>query len=222
MRLHEIIEGRKSIPQLETENKFINDIVDKTAVLKSGYLIDIATGRGMLLKRLIERVDENVHIISADLSFAVLEYDRLKFKESCRCKVSYIACDATELPLKDDCIDMICTFTGYLNMGELYEEGLCESRRVLKKGGSLIDSLIYMDEKTKGYAEVKRIMEENGMGKTAEYIVRDKVLDLHQRYFNKVKDEISYEGIGEETKGDLLPYPGEWYENAIIEVIKDE
>ena len=123
------------------------------------------------------------------------------------------ACGLTDMA---DGTNMVCTFVGYLNMGNLMEKGIIEAARVLKPTCSLINSVMYMKEDSAGYKEVKKIFEENDMAPMAEYILRDRLFEIHQKYFKKVSDQITYEGIGEAFEGDLLPYAGEWFADAVI------
>ena len=69
---------------------------------------------------------------------------------------------------------------------------------------------------SKGYQELKKIFEENDMAAMAQYILRDRLFEIHQKNFKEVSDQITYEGIGEAFEGDLLPYAGEWFADAII------
>ena len=123
------------------------------------------------------------------------------------------ACGLTDMA---DGTNMVCTFVGYLNMGNLMEKGIIEAARVLKPTCSLINSVMYMKEDSAGYKEVKKIFEENDMAPMAEYILRDRLFEIHQKYFKKVSDQITYEGFGEAFVGDLLPYAGEWFADAVI------
>ena len=145
----------------------------------------------MLLSRMIENAGSDVHIISADLSFTVLMYDRLKFAEKARhLKVSYIACDATNLPFKPDSLDMACSFSGFLNMGSLFEAG------------------------------ITKILETMNQKAFARNLVQEDVLALHRKYFSTASDTFSYEGIAEGEEADLIPYHGDWFANAVITAVK--
>lgn len=211
------IEDSKSDKQKQIERLFIDGIIKETSRLNNGLLLDIATGRGMLLKRLIEEADSNIHIIATDLSYAVLMYDRIKFKNIAPdIRISYIACDAINLPFINSSIDMTCTFSGYMNMGDIMEKGIKEASRVLKPNSELIDSVMYMDKNSTGYQEVRSILASSNMLETADNLIRENTIAMHKRYFKELTDFITYEGIGEKTPGDILPHEGSWYANAII------
>ena len=217
----------KTLDEQKTENqrmiqaKFLEDVTAETGKLKQGFLLDIASGRGLLLSKLIETSDPDVHIIASDLSFTVLMYDRLKFAEKTRnLKVSYVACDATNLPFKPGSLDLVSTFVGYMNMGSLFETGVAESARVLKKDASLIHGSTYLDPESAGYHEVEEILTAMNAQDALKNLVRQDVLATHSRYFSKVSDTISYEGIAEGEEADLLPRPGSWFANTVITAVK--
>ena len=219
--LDRALEERKTENQRNIQHKFLKDTAAETAKLKKGFLLDIASGRGLLLSRLIETAGSDVHIISADLSFTVLMYDRLKLAEKARhLKVSYIACDATNLPFKPDSVDMACSFSGFLNMGSLFEAGISESARVLKKGADLIHATAYMNPETHGFREVEKTLDTMNQKAVARNLVQEDVLALHRRYFSTVSDSFSYEGIAEGEEADLIPYHGDWFADAVITAVK--
>lgn len=211
------IDDRKTENQKYVETLFLDGIINETKQLEKGYLLDVASGRGLLLRKMLETINEDVHLIASDLSFQVLMYDRIKLASiNPKVKISYIACDASNLAFKDNSIDMVCTFVGFLNMGNLMEKGIVEAARVLKPKGKLINSLMYMKEDSSGYKEVKKILEENDLDSLAQFLLRDKLFEMHKNYFTKVSDQITYEGIAEPFEGDLLPYADEWFANAVI------
>lgn len=215
------IDSRKTDRQKQTERDFLNGITAETAKLEQGVLLDVASGRGMLLRRLLQTAKPSVHIVATDLSFEVLACDRIKLKSvNPDIRVSYVACDATALPFRDRSIDMVCSFAGFMNMMNLMENGIAEAARVLKPGRCLIDSVMYMEEASDGYREVREILSGNGMETVADHLLRDRLLDLYSRYFGAVSDRTVYEGIGEKAEGDLLPYEGAWYAQSVIRAEK--
>ena len=105
---------------------------------------------------------------------------------------------------------------GITNKTSKLEKGIIEAARVLKPTCRLINSVMYMKEDSTGYKELKKIFEEHDMASMAQYILRNRLFEIHQKSFKKVSDEIIYEGIGEASEGDLLPYAGEWFADAVI------
>lgn len=211
------LDAGKSENQRKIEYSFLDGIVEETAKLKAGLLLDVASGRGLLLRRLLENVDANVEIISADLSFHILKYDRMKFRQiNPHIKVNYIACDATNLPIQNHSIDMACTYVGIVNMMNLMESGIRDTARVLKDNAPLINSAVYIDENAEGTKKAARYLAENHMEGAEKVFLRKELLAIHKKYFRTVREKIITEGIAEPAEGDLIPCAGEWFANAVL------
>ncbi len=212
------IEAHKSDGQKKIEKEHRATVIEKTTELKEGYLLDIASGRGMLLRELLETVSPKVHIISTDLSFEVLKYDRIKFKEKHpEVKRTYIACDATNFPMKAKSVDMACTYMGIMNMINLAEAGIRDCARILKDDAALIEAVIYQKEGTKAYEEAKKVLKENGIEGIEQMVIREEIMRLHKKYFHFVEEKISCEEIAEGQEGDLFPGKGEWFANVVLD-----
>lgn len=211
------IDENKTENQRKIENDFINAITREVKNLRTGFLLDVASGRGLLLRELLKNAGSDVDIISVDLSFHILKQDRLKFRESYpHARVNYIACDATRLPIQDNSIDMACTFLGFTNMVNLMENGIQEAARVLKDNAPLINSSVYMDENADGAKRVAKYLAENHMEGAEKIYIRSELLAMHKKYFKTVQEKIIYEGIAEAVDGDLFPCAGEWFANAVL------
>lgn len=99
-------------------------------------VLDIASGRGLMLTELVKNLRDDVHIISIDLSAFILKYDHQKFRRIApHHKISYLACDAANLPLKDGVIDAAATYCGFSNMIGVAAQALQDAHRVIKPGG---------------------------------------------------------------------------------------
>ncbi len=219
--LDQEIHDRKSPKQQEQEEIFLDGIIKEVQSLERGFLLDVASGRGLLLKKLQTKLSNEVHVISTDLSFSVLMYDRIKFKKlESKLKVSYVACDATKLPIKDESIDMACTMAGFVNMLTIMEEGLKDCARVLRPGSSLIDSLVYVKEGTAGYENVVKVMEENDLAGCEKIPLQIYQQELHKKYFINIEEKMYNEGIAESEEGDLLPIGGEWFADCVMKCQK--
>lgn len=211
------IEARKSEEYKKNQETFLQGIIDEVCTLKEGFILDVASGRGMLLSRLIARVNEEVHVISTDLSFEVLMYDRIKLANvNPNVKVTYIACDATNLPVQDNSIDVVTTFVGFANMFGLIEQGIEDASRIVKEGGRLVDSIVYIKRDNPHFDEVENVLAEHGYAGVTKYYTSEVELELHNRFFPRVEEKLIYEGIAEEVEGDILPIPGEWFGYAVI------
>lgn len=208
---------RQTDNQRRIRRDFLGGIVEEAKKLKKGYLLDIASGRGLLLRELLKNTDTNVCVISADLSFQVLKYDRVKLKEvNSQVKVSYIACDATKLPVASGSIDTVCTFVGFCNMMDLMEDGIREAARVLKSGAPLVNSAVYMNKEAEGAKKTAEYLAEIGMADAEKIFIREDLLAIHRKYFDTVCEKVIYEGIAEKAEGDLIPCEGEWFANTVI------
>lgn len=211
------IDENKTENQRKIENDFINAIAREVKNLRTGFLLDVASGRGLLLRELLKNAGSDVDIISVDLSFHILKQDRLKFRESYpQARVSYIACDATRLPIQDNSIDMACTFLGFTNMANLMENGIQDAARVLKDNAPLINSSVYMDENADGAKRTAKCLAENHMEGAEKIYIRSELLAIHKKYFRTVREKIIYEGIAEAVDDDLIPCAGEWFANAVL------
>ena len=203
--------------QLKLEKDFLDSIVEEVRKLKSGFLLDIASGRGMLLRELLKNMDADVTVTSTDLSFQILKHDRIKLRQvNPHVKVNYIACDATNLPIRDNSMDMACTYAGFTNMANLMESGIRDTARVLKANAPLINSSVYMDENAEGAKKAARYFAENHMEGAEKIYLRNELLAIHKKYFSTVRERIIYEGIAEAVEGDLIPCGGEWFANVVL------
>ena len=195
------LEAQKSDSQRKIEKDFLDGIVEEAAKLKSGFLVDVASGRGVLLRGLLKNT----------------RYDRIRFRQiNPHVKVNYIACDATNLPLRERSIDMACTYVGFTNMADLMEKGIRDAARVLKDDAPLINSSVYMDENAEGAKRAAKFLAENHMEGGEKTYIRNELLAIHKAYFSTVHEKIIYEGIAEDVEGDLIPCSGEWFANVVL------
>lgn len=180
-------------------------------------VLDIASGRGLMLTELAKNLSEDVHIISVDLSGFVLKYDYNKFKRIApKKKISYLACDATNLPLKDCVVDAATTYCGFSNMIGCAGDALLEAHRVIKTNGVLVDSYVVIEEKSKGYEILQQVCAEQNISGAEEFFLHDGLTKQHEGLFSAVNCNVVFEGIGVGNGMDLLPYDGEWYSEQVF------
>lgn len=160
------MEARNPNEIVERREKVLGAIVRAVSGQNHRVLLDIASGRGLLLTELAANLEEDAYIISIDLSDYVLKYDYQKFKRIAPDrKISYLACDATNLPLKDQVIDAATTYCGFSNMPGCAEDALRETSRVLKPGGVLADSFVVIHKDSVGYKTLQQVCsEQNNFG----------------------------------------------------------
>jgi len=129
----QILLDKLSGQQVFAGNVTHDRIVDTLRESAAKSVLDIGTGRGILLKAMLAANVEN--IVCIDLSYEVLKCDRVKFLEMFpNAKVNYIACDASRLPFMEQTFDMTVSLAGFTNMHDEVHLALKESIRVSKKG----------------------------------------------------------------------------------------
>lgn len=133
--LDELLLNKVSECHKEAGLKTIDEIIDRINDTQSDSILDIATGRGILLKSLIQNYGVTKQITCIDLSFEVLKYDRLKTRKlNPDLKINYIACDASQLPFVENAFDIAVSLAGITNMKESATQGVMESLRVSQCG----------------------------------------------------------------------------------------
>lgn len=202
---------------IQRRERVLGTIVDAVSDRSCKLILDIASGRGLLLAELVKHMPDDVHIISTDLSAFVMKYGFQKFKRIApNSKVSYLACDATNLPLKDCVVDAATTYCGFSNMIGCAEEALREANRVIKPGGMLVDSYVVIEKASKGYESLQQVCAAQGITGAETFFLQDDLARHHGALFSAVKRHVVLEGMGVDNGMDLLPYPGEWYAEQVF------
>ena len=214
---------KDSTPQVEltAQKEGIREIINIVKKKDSTKILDIATGRGMLLTELVQEFGSKINLVAVDLSARVLKYDRLKCKElNPKARINFIACDATELPILKDSLDLSVSFFGIQNMGSLIPEGIKEGVRVSKKG--LINTGYIIKDDNPEIPSVNKKL------KKAGYEIRlDQFTESYFHQSHKLNDDYKvnvkkiFEGTGGNNKNDLIPIQDEWFALAISETILD-
>lgn len=105
-------------------------------------------------------------------------------------------------------------------MGNLAESGIKDTARVLKPQAKLINSCIYLHEDTPGFHHLRQFFSENGAAGAENFLLKQKIQEIHSSYFSDVSDQIVYEGIAEPSNDDLIPCAGEWFADTVVTAIK--
>ena len=211
--LDEMILSKTPQNQQELTLKTIEDIISYLNVNKPDFAVDIATGRGMLLNELVKELKHEFHLVCADLSYVVLKADREKIqKNNPKIKVSFVSCDATNLPFLDKSYDLVLSFMGISNMGNLIPKALKETFRVLKRNCKLLNGIIIIEENSEGYKVLKEFFGEQGSEGFEKFLLGNKVGKFHKDAgFKEAEFKMIGESIGEKNELDLLPFEGEWF-----------
>ncbi|MFW9876618.1 MAG: class I SAM-dependent methyltransferase [Candidatus Thorarchaeota archaeon] len=199
--------------QRELLDKAINDIIRFINESKPMVILDIATGRGMLLNELAKRINIELNLICTDLSYVVLNADRLKIQKcNPKIKISYISCDATRLPIVDNSIGLVLSFFGIANMASLIKKGLLEAKRVLKNDHYFLNSSVVIKEESKGYSILKDYYLNNKSEGAEIFTLHEKIMKEYQDIgFKDLKFKLLGESIGQKNELDLIPFEGEWF-----------
>lgn len=204
-------------PEITRRRELVLDAILNAVQAQGGPLLDIATGRGLLLTELARRLPEDVPLIATDLSAFVLRHDRQKFAALFpHRKISFLACDATCLPLHSGVIQVATTYGGFSNMLGCADAALQEAHRVLLPGGMLADSFVVIRENSQGYATLQQVCQEQALQDAENFFLHAPLLQKHQALFSAVECCAAVEGLGVDNQMDLLPYPGEWYAEEVF------
>lgn len=204
-------------PEITRRRELVLDAILHAVQSQGGPLLDIATGRGLLLTELARRLPEDIPLIAVDLSAFVLRHDRQKFAALFpQRKISFLACDATCLPLREGVIRAATTYGGFSNMLGCADKALAEAQRVLAPGGLLADSFVVIREDSQGYATLRQVCQEQALQDAEDFFLHAHLFQKHQALFSAVEYHVAVEGLGVDNQMDLLPYPGEWYAEEVF------
>lgn len=199
--------------QIELTNEAIDDILSFIRKNNPKYILDIATGRGQLAKRVVREVNYPYHLICTDLSPFVLKEDRKNLIPDTNLqKISYVACDASNLPFNDNCFALITSLMGIMNMRDLMRRGISEAKRVLKNEHYFIDTVLNIKKNSKSYSVYKEFLEKDDVKGIEKNLLRSEIKALHKKVgFKDVRLEVIGESIAEENDLDLIPVEEDWF-----------
>jgi len=219
-----MILGKTPKNQLELSNKATEYIINFINTHKPKTIVDIATGRGILLLEIVKKVKENLQLICTDLSFTILKADRIKIRKyNPQIKVNFIACDANNLPINNDQIDLIVSFFGIANMADNIEQGIRETLRVLKSNRFFLNCSMLVKSNSESFKLVKKYYKEQGSEKPANFLLESKFQDFFIRsgYIGeKIKLSLIGESIAKKNELDMVPAEGDWFGIAILSAKK--
>jgi len=101
-------------------------------------LLDVAGGTGDIAFRALEATDRRAHATILDINTSMLEVGRKRAeKRGLSSHCDFIEANAEELPFEDGIFDAYTIAFGIRNVPHI-ERALCESYRVLKRGGRFL------------------------------------------------------------------------------------
>ncbi|MGG7165476.1 class I SAM-dependent methyltransferase [Clostridium ihumii] len=195
---------------------YISAIINK---IKPKIVLDIASGRSILLETLAEKVNCNLNVISTDLNFATLKYNRERIKKiNSNIKITYIACDYLKLPIKDNTVECVTSFYGFPNLTVNSPYIMKECGRILKNKGLILDSRIVVNEKDDYFNKIKAATKQNlGFPNPEIVAVEEKIKEIYSSIgFSEYKCETIGESIGEKNELDIIPAKGEKFKACVI------
>jgi len=105
------------------------------SVREGGFVLDLCTGTGTLLRYLQQKVGEKGLVVGVDFSWGMLEVCNMKNRRFSNIQV--LESDVAYLPFKDNSFDAVtCSHAFYELKGKTQEQMLEETVRVLKPGKS--------------------------------------------------------------------------------------
>ncbi|MGL4730270.1 MAG: class I SAM-dependent methyltransferase [Clostridium sp.] len=195
---------------------YITAVVQKK---KYNIILDIASGRSILLKNMAEKLSSKANIVSLDLSFSALKYNREQIKKhNPKAKITYIACDYLNLPFKDKSFDCITSYYGFPNMTQASPMVMKEGYRILQKKGLVLDTRVFISEKDEYYNQLKAISTANMNFTNPEIVaVENTVIQIYKQIgFSEFKSEKIGESIGEFNELDIIPMQGQKFKSSVI------
>lgn len=154
-----------------------------------GLVVDVATGRGTLLERLLDATDRP--LVATDVSSTILGHLRRRLGDE---RVRYITADARSLPFEDASVPTCVSHVGLANVPE-NDALLAELRRV---GRELVVTHVFYPE---GDDENRSVAREHGL---ETLLVRSSALDAFGAAGWKVEILAEQEVNAEPTPESLL------------------
>ena len=203
---------------LNIYKKAARDVIHHINSAKPKYIIDISTGLGLLITKVLEKTNFDTHIICTDLNYDILKYNMSKAQTTKKnIKISYVSCDPTNLPFEDNAFDLATSFFGISNLVNFMPNGIDEAKRVLNNDKFLINTCTIVKTNSKGYLILKELIDANNLNPSEKFITLGGIKNVHaSKNFKDVKIKMIDESIGEKNELELLPFENEWF--AILNI----
>jgi len=116
----------------------------KLGKLSGGKILDVATGSGGFIRKLIDAFKNYDEVIGIDVSDKQFEEGQNDFEKD---RVSFRKTDGAKLPYDDDTFDTVAICAGLHHLPEI-KSVLLEMKRVLKPGGRFIVREMFCDNQS--------------------------------------------------------------------------
>jgi ubiquinone/menaquinone biosynthesis C-methylase UbiE len=216
------IESKTAPNEIQLRNKLISLLRDQILIQKPSYLLDVATGRGMFATKIIDNLPPHTHLICTDLSPTILFSDQYKLKKrNPKVKISYISCDASNLPFVTNSIDCIVSFFGIANMGSVISSAMHEINRVLSDNGIFFDCNILIKNNSPSYIAMKEFFDNREETYPLAYLDKEKFKEYHIQHHFHGEYFSAGSSIGLKNELDLIPMEGDWFEIGMFKGKKE-
>jgi demethylmenaquinone methyltransferase / 2-methoxy-6-polyprenyl-1,4-benzoquinol methylase len=112
--------------------------IELSGVRTGEWVLDLAGGTGDLTQRMLPRVGPKGRVVLSDINANMLREGRRRLvDEGLVGNITYVQCDAEQLPFSDQSFDCIAIGFGLRNVTHQYR-ALAAMHRVLKPGGRVI------------------------------------------------------------------------------------
>jgi SAM-dependent methyltransferase len=122
----------------------MNILEKKLRTLSGGKMLDVATGDGDFIRKLLDAFKDYDEVIGIDISDEDFEEARKDFEKD---RVSFRKMDGANLPYIDDSFDTVAMSAGLHHLPDI-KSVLLEMKRVLKPGGRFIIREMFCDDQS--------------------------------------------------------------------------
>lgn len=138
---------------------FLNELIQKTPIVKNDLILDVATGTGVISHHLAQNGFSKNRIHALDITYPMLRQTKKRFEKSnIKDKSALVCASAMDMPYQDDSFTLvICGLaTHHMNVDKF----VSESNRILTSNGrlSIIDVGGSLNWKIPGIKSVIRIL----------------------------------------------------------------
>ncbi len=167
----------------------------------TGVVCDLATGRGVMLKKLLQVKGMDFKIFCSDVDKRILAITRRHRKTDDE-RVFYVVNDVRKMCFGDNSFDYLTTDSGFGNIPNA-EKYATELFRVLKPGGMLISMGMFIDKDSESFRLATSVGVERGV--VEEYLLAE----LKGAGFEIVESTVIATAVWGTNPYDLIPAAGD-------------
>jgi SAM-dependent methyltransferase len=181
-------------------------LIAESGVKEADIILDVATGRGLLLRAMCSIMSENALTVASDMEYTYQMGLKWHFRrEGFYDKMSFVVCDARRLPFKDDAFGCVVSNAGLSNIREP-ELAVKEAYRVVRPGYRVAMSLWSVAEGSKSWEKAAEI----GIGSLIAPGKAEKC--FKEVGFVEVSSEQYHSAVASyQNPYNAIPIKGDWY-----------